>query len=326
MTSPTTKRTIRLYGCGGTGINCISIFDGLETNEPNCGEILTSYIDTSRSNMKSHFSEGDCYLLKGVDGSGKIRRENHREISESIKQILLEHKPGDFNIVVSSASGGTGSVFGPLLMSELLKRGESAVYFLIGSAECTVTATNTLNTLKSLASIVDRTDSPVVMFYEHNDDRPRSEVDSRVRSGIAALAALASGLNSELDSRDISNWLRFNYSTKVPAQLALMEVYTDPDPVSQVVEPIAIASLYRDPDQPKVKAIPEYSCVGYMPKADNDNGYNQLHMVITVDGLSDVYEKVGSTVSEYNERRDGRTAKLRMVSDHDTVSEDGLVF
>ena len=104
MTS-SVKGTLRLYGAGGAGINCISIFNDVK---PDLGaaSILTTYIDTSRSNLKPEFKEDDCFLLKGVDGSGKIRRENHKEISESIKKILLDHKPGDFNIVVSSASGG----------------------------------------------------------------------------------------------------------------------------------------------------------------------------------------------------------------------------
>jgi hypothetical protein len=321
--STSNKGTIRLYGAGGAGINCISIFNNVE-EVPGCAKILTSYIDTSRSNIRPEFKEEDCYLLKGVDGSGKIRRENHREISESIKQILLEHKPGDFNVVVSSASGGSGSVIGPLIMAELLKRGESVVYCMIGSAECTVTATNTLNTLKSVAAISDRNDVPAVVYYEHNDDRPRSEVDNSIRYAIATLANLSSRQNAELDSKDISNWVRFNYSTGVPAQLALLDVYTDPDQVSLIKDPISIASLYNDPDQPKVKVVPEYSCVGYMTNQPKD--YDQIHLVISTEGLESIYQKIGETVNDYVERREGRQTKLRIVSESDNVTDDNLVL
>ena len=318
------KGKIRLYGAGGAGINCVSIFNQAEET-PSCAEIAVSFIDTSRSNITSDFREEDCYILKGVDGSGKIRRENHREISESIKQILLEHKPGDFNVVVSSGAGGTGSVVGPLILAELLKRGESVVYFMIGSAECTVTATNTLNTMKSISAIAERNDVPAVMYYEHNDfDRPRSEIDNSIRYAIATLAQLASRRNNELDTKDISNWVRFNHSTGVEAQLALLDVFIDPDQVLQVKDPISIASLYKDTDQPKIQAVPEYSCVGYLPVPPDD--YDQIHMVISTEGLSSIYDKIGETVSEYSERREGRQAKIRLLDGNDEVTDDNLIL
>jgi hypothetical protein len=323
MTS-SVKGTLRLYGAGGAGINCISIFNNVEQLD-GCASILTSYIDTSRSNIKPEFKEEDCFLLKGVDGSGKIRRENHKEISESIKKILLDHQPGDFNIVVSSASGGSGSIIAPLILSELLKRGESAVYCLIGSTECSVTATNTLNTLKSLDAIAERTGVPTVVFYEQNDNEtPRSEIDKQVRYTIATIANLVSRQNEGLDTKDISNWVRFNYSTGVESQLALLDVFTDPHEIDKIKDPISIASLYNDPDQNKIKATPEYSCVGYVPNPSDS--YDQIHMVISTDGLDNIYDHINKIVTDFTARREGRQNKAKLVSDTDIVTDDNLVL
>ena len=97
---------VRIYGCGGMGTNIVSIYRNA-TQEPNMPELEVSFVDTSFSNLKKHgIGEEEACVLEGLDGSGKLRKENANVISDNIKQILLNHKPGDFNIVVFSASGG----------------------------------------------------------------------------------------------------------------------------------------------------------------------------------------------------------------------------
>lgn len=91
-----------------------------------------AFIDTSRSNLTPEIPEEKIYILDNTDGSGKVRRENHAQISSSIKHILQSQQPGEFNIVVFSASGGSGSVLGPLIVSELLARGLPVVVLTAG--------------------------------------------------------------------------------------------------------------------------------------------------------------------------------------------------
>lgn len=318
------KGTIRLYGAGGAGINCISVFNDVKPLQ-GCANILTSYIDTSRSNLKHDFREEDCFIFKDKDGSGKIRKENHKDISDSIKKILLEQKPGDFNIVVSSASGGSGSVIAPLLVAELLRRGDNVIYCLIGSAECTITATNTLNTLKSLDSIADNLDIPVIVYYQQNDhETPRSQIDKNVRYAIACISNLVSKENTGLDTMDISNWVRFTYSTGIESQLGLLDIFTDIESPNDVTDPIAIASLYNDPDQPKIKVVPEYSCVGYFPTPTE--GYDQLHFVISTDNIKSIYSNIDDVVKRYKERRESRKNKTSLVESGDFITNDNLIL
>ena len=94
-----------IYGCGGLGVNMASAFNGM-VQEPNCAIIRPAYIDASRSNLRTDFKVEDTFVLQNIDGSGKVRKENHKEISNTIKQVLLQIEPGDFNVVVFSASGG----------------------------------------------------------------------------------------------------------------------------------------------------------------------------------------------------------------------------
>jgi len=135
---------IRIYGCGGAGINLTSHFINLPA-DGNYAEVLAAMVDTSRSNISTDIAEDLCYILPEVDGSGKVRKENHEVIGGVVKQILLQHKPEDLNVVVFSGSGGSGSVIGPLITKELLSREHSVICVMVGSDESAITCTNTRN-------------------------------------------------------------------------------------------------------------------------------------------------------------------------------------
>ncbi len=317
---------IRLYGCGGFGINIMSHFDSAAGNAE-VGHSIPHpvYIDTSRSNLKSSLNDEHISILEGVDGSGKVRRENHEEIAKNIRAMLQKHQPMDFNIVAFSASGGSGSVFGPLLMAELLTRGLPVVAVVVGSDESNITAQNTLNTLKSLEAIATKADLPAVVFYEHNEPTiKRSEIDSACRHTIAALSILCSKHNAELDSKDIQNWVQFNRSTSVRARLALLEVYRSNEEAEQAQEPIAIASLYDSTDATPVAAVPEYSCVGYPSQAIPK--MTVIHYVINVAGVPIISKKCQQRINDLDQARKSRVDHATIVSDADEVTRDGLVL
>lgn len=101
------KGKVRLFCCGGGGINIglrLEKYRGHQ--EAGFAQLETVYIDTSRSNLNRSVDQDNCYLIEGLDGSGKIRAENHQEISQRIRDILQTHKPGDVCIVLSTAAGG----------------------------------------------------------------------------------------------------------------------------------------------------------------------------------------------------------------------------
>ena len=102
------KNTVRIFGCGGMGTNCISALESSrKASVTGFANYQLCYVDTSKSNMfKKNLNEEDVFVFNDVDGSGKIRKENHKVIAENTKAILQKFKPTTFNIVVSSASGG----------------------------------------------------------------------------------------------------------------------------------------------------------------------------------------------------------------------------
>jgi hypothetical protein len=315
---------VRLYGCGGLGTNIVKAYID-RPPAPGFATPLVSFIDTSRSNLAGITNEDSIYVLDKTAGSGKVRKENHAQISAAVKQILLKQAPEDFNIVVFSASGGSGSVIGPLLAKELAARGHSVVVLLAGSSESTITAQNTLNTIKSLAAISKQVDTPIVMYYRHNGgDCTRSVVDGQINLAISSLCYLTSRQNDELDTKDVANWLRFNHSTSVPAQLAMLDIFYNPEDVKVIKDPITIASLYSDRDQKHLEEpIPEYPCTGYFTTAIE--GVKEVHLVVSTENLDATYEKLQKTLDDFIRRREGRAAAVDLVGDTATT-DDGLVL
>lgn len=102
-----TKGRIVCYMAGGTGINIsktlMQHFKKLDMAP--AAQVDIVLIDTSTSNLAGN-TASNVYLIKGLDGSGKFRRENHGRISQVALNILDKHEPGDLNIVVSSLGGG----------------------------------------------------------------------------------------------------------------------------------------------------------------------------------------------------------------------------
>lgn len=320
------KGVLKLYGAGGAGINLAGSWKGMHgTSDVGTALCQLVYADTSRSNLPDGIDPETVFIIDGVDGSGKVRAENHIEISRSVRSLLQKHAPGDLNVVLFSASGGSGSVFGPLIIAELLEAKSPVVALVIGSEESNITCKNTMNTLKSLEAIAKKKGVPVVINYQHNArSGKRSEVDVHVRWTLSALAMLASRRNRELDTMDLANFFNFAKVTSVESQLSLLHVYDKDEEVEAATLPIAIASLLKDADQPTHSVIPEYSTVGY-PREAIDS-FERLHYVITVDGVQVIAKMMGDRLDEVTKVAASRVKHDSIVSANDAVTDDGLLI
>lgn len=305
-------RKMRIYGCGGAGVNLVAPYGGVGI-ESGCAEILPALVDTSASNLRSHDAEQlDVYLVQGLDGSGKIRAENYNEIKKSVKQVLVDIRPADFNVVVFSASGGSGSVIGPLIMSELLSRDLPAIAIVIGSDDSVIAAENTLKTLQSLELIAANTQHVLPMSYHQNPaDGRRSTVDADVRSVIGGLAILVSGQNQELDSRDIHHWLQYSKLGYARPALSMMHMAISEEEFKRVTSPLSVASLYHSTDQAHLVTEADYHTVGYANLQKQE--FKEIHYAIGVHDLAMVGASIQKNVDRMKEARAAR------------VSPDGLL-
>ena len=316
---------VRVYGCGGAGVNITSHYTGKSTS-PGCAELLPALVDTSRSNLKGRqLPEDATYLVEGLDGSGKIRAENHAEIAKTIKQVLVQIQPTDFNIVVFSASGGSGSVIGPLILKELAERKIPAVAMVIGSDESVIAAENTLKTLQSLESISQGTGLPLIMSYHQNDlNDKRSNVDKSIFSAITCFSILASGENLEMDYRDLVHWIQYTKVNNGKPQLATVHIASTPEQFERVVAPISVASLYSSPDANHLPTTADYQSVGYADLSEAD--IDQLHFMIGVNDLAKIGSDIKQRVSKMLEARQARVEPDSLLDGTNVGNSGDLVL
>lgn len=331
MNNQRSERIVRVYGCGGCGVNIGQLLENQRGSKSlSIANIETAYIDTSSSNINDAVPEKDLYLIEGLDGSGKIRKENHLEIAKRTQDILTSHTPGDLNIVVHSAAGGSGSVVGPSLVSELLSKGFPTIVLMVGSADTVLDAQNTHKTLKSYEAISELREVPVVMVYiQNNKVNKRELVNQSMHSTIISLALLWSGNNRELDSKDLYNFLNFQVTTTYAPQLAHLSVF-GANELNELkgAHVISVATLVRDGQESSLEPTPEVQFVGYV----RDDAPTEvladlpLHFIVT-DGVFEDADKGLSLILKNTETQlKSRVSRGKILGDGDKPTSSGLVL
>lgn len=322
---------IVIYACGGCGINISSWFEQYRSKAPNIGfaSINPVYIDTSKSNITKTLNTDHTYTIEGLDGSGKVRRENAQIISQHVRDILNKFKPGDLSIVVSSMSGGSGSVIAPSIVSELLERGQPVVVCSVSSTDSRIEIENTITTLKSYESIANMRATPVNMIYRENSLAvKRSEVDKQIQGEIAKLAALFSRQNKEMDSSDLVNWLNFTKVTSYPPKLTFMDFYSDKVMDLKYGSVVSVATLAKKEHNTFTGQTVEYQCVGY-PEEENSKDLDlkqALHYVLLEGVFDQIFKDLSKSLKELDDLKNARINKQGILSNNDKPADNGLVF
>lgn len=241
--------TVRIYAAGGAAINIVKKFhqpNGNNKKTPGFAVISPTYIDTSRSNLPAD-AENETYLVQStgehtIDGSGKVRSANYQAVTAAIPEILHRFKPEILNIVVHSTGGGSGSVIGPTLVSELLANDQTVIVIMIGSTTCEQEIRNSINSVLSYQGICSKRNKAIIsMYMENSRDRPFGQIDAAVQINILTLAAAWSGDNHGLDKQDLINFLNYDRVSKFQPNLTGLNIFTNNQPV-QIEKGQAISS------------------------------------------------------------------------------------
>lgn len=274
MTIETRKGNITLFACGGAGINVAKLIEPFRNAEElGMATISPVYIDTSLSNSKGLPPEF-TWVFEGMDGSGKVRAENYQEISRHVRSILQKFPPGDLAIVLSSAHGGSGSVIAPSLVSELLGDGVPTVVITIGGTDSALEIKNTLNTLKSYEGVAQKRETPVVMaYFQNSKETPRAVVDRAAVELVSTLMTVFSRENTELDSMDLTNFLRFDkvtsYKPRVVGLVRYLSDQTENLDDLTTGNVITVVSVLKPGTSLDLNFTPEYGSIGYLNEKVN---------------------------------------------------------
>lgn len=320
---------MKIYAAGGTGINIGRNFIKYTgKSNPGFADIETVFIDTSKSNVDPTIPSEMLYLVDNLDGSGKLRSSNYTALSECSKEILHNHKPGDINIVVHSGSGGTGSVIGPILVSELLARGETVVALVIGSTGSRIETTNTSKTLKSYEVISQKRETPVIVGYKENSpSTPRGSVDSEIQTSIVLLSAIFSGANRELDGSDLRNFLNYHKTTSYASKLALLDFFSKDIILGKGQAVVSLVTLTTEDISPEVNIPVEYQAVGFIPEQTHKSVSVDLpiHACVITGYFNAVIDRLDQKIAVYDEARSVVVEKS--IAGRDVKStDDGIIL
>lgn len=311
--------TLRIYACGGTGINIAS---RIESNG-DCGvyaNVAQAYIDTSRTNLNSSIKEEDVFIVPRLDsqlhrseGSGKNRGANEEAIADAVDAILSKFPPTELNVLVFSGSGGTGSVAGPLLADALLEDNQNVICVVVGTEESSRSSKNTYGTLMSLEAISEAHGVPLTVNYHHQGRTDiRSEIDMAVLGNLSAFAILINRKSLAIDLEDIHNLLNYNNVVDVEPGLTLINVYNDTKLLEEEHADkavIGLGGMLRSTDTilPNVGAL--YDTIGYY--TTKDESLVDIFYVVSKAGMDGILNRMLE-----NEKRNERL----LHSQRDSVS------
>jgi hypothetical protein len=321
---------MQIYSCGGAGINLGKHFEPYRgQSEKGFSNLNVRYIDSSDSNLGSVKTDPEnIHVLEETAGAGKKRSLPYEEIRARASEILLKYKPEDINIVLHGFGGGSGSVIGPVLVSELLSRGHAVIVIGVGSTDSRIEIDNTVDTIRSYATISKIRKRPVpVIYYENNKDTPRGSVDTEVYAAVAFLSAFFSGDNHEMDKTDLYNFLNYQEVTEYDPRLSYLEFFTQDIQIGKDHSLISVATL-SDLDTPTtLNHLVEYQCTGFIdPTVTAKLGIKlPIHLCVMDGVFNDILSRLTKLTTAVKEHRNARINKTIDVDMRD-ATEDGIVL
>lgn len=318
-----TPNNVSVYAAGGAGINIVGSMPAIRSTAQ---AVVARYaIDTSRSNLReSNFDGDNVHLFDGVDGSGKVRAENASLITKNAKQILQKFKPGLFNIIVHSGGGGSGAVIAGALAGELLAEGQNVVAVMIGSTNSQKEVENTEKSLKTYEVLAKKYAQPIAVHYlENSTTASRKMIDGGAHAAINALLMLFSGLNTEMDTADIRNWISHAGANEVFS----LQFCPTPESYARAGTVISVASLAQADQNTALDPAPAYQAVGFVTGREAIEALPEpLHFTLSGNLIDTCAKSLHGKKTENDKRLKAAVKRESLVGDNDDVTDDGLVL
>lgn len=277
---------LRVYACGGTGINQVAMCNDESVKKS------AIYADCSRSDSNHHAIE-DVFIFSNVmaqddenDGSGKVRNANLEIIAPQMPKFLKENPPGEYNIIVSSDSGGTGPVISHLLAEQLVELGLPFIIMLTGSQSSLIECSNGVKALNGFNSIGLNHGVGVPLVY-HNNNRANATStgnDKSVANILTQLALLFSNDYYRLDTRDKHNLLVPTNVTNFDG--GLVELYCRTGELDQKDGANTILSILTLADT--LDAAPSLISAEYFAFGEDVNIKEPIHYILGVENIVNI--------------------------------------
>ena len=211
--------------CGGAAISVSDkVFRPVSELGDGFANVEFHYVDTSTANISKIEPLGEFWQIETslhgkekITGSGGERTTHINDARVSINKYLDNGKwtkmvPNEYHVVVSSASGGSGSILAFFTAERLLKVGIPVIMVAIGDSSSAILAINTKNHLASLNNLAIQNGKALSIIYVNNhaidSGAPISsekEADKMLYNYISTLALFLSSNNGDIDRQDMRN-------------------------------------------------------------------------------------------------------------------------
>lgn len=200
---------------------------------------------------------------------------------------------------------------------------------MIGSTTCEQEIKNTINTVLSYESISQkRSKSVSAVYIENGKDGTMSQVDAVAKIQMLLLAAVWSGENHGLDSKDLDNFLNYERISKYPAGLVGLKIY-DAKVQAELQKGQAVASvvsLVRQGEDPSPGIMVGSHTYGVISEAASDaiRMATPIHLHTVAGYFATIVNELKTKLQEAEELyrvNPVNTLKIDMA-----VQDDGLVL
>jgi hypothetical protein len=324
------KNTVSIYACGGTGSNIALGLNDIPAEVSWIANRNVYFIDTSDANTRdSEISSDAVYRFPGTDGSGKERAENYRLIRQHLPEVMSKFPPSAFNILITSASGGSGAPIAHCIADHILKKGGFVIFFLVGTTGSEKEIENTLKSIKSLDSLATDMEVPVVCHYLQNQaSASRKDINLCVQDAIVKLLVLLSGEVLELDTADLKNWLT---NKAIGNELVSLHISDGlPNDYERAGHVVTVATLATEDINTDLKPVPVYQAVGIV----DDAAYEVMRMpndaavnfMITPNSIVDVVGQINASLEEAKQHTRGRVKRASLTTADDDFGDDNILL
>lgn len=341
---------INLFGLGGAATNIIAAIaeEQNKISPKEFAKLNVVLVDTSSSNYrdKAALLENLSFPVKffhipSLDGSGQVRSANVQAVRPHIGHILNDYADPDatLNIVISSASGGSGGPIAGLLTKQLLENGENVLVYMIGDHTTYMYANNTRNTIKSYEAIAQATGRPVVAHYFENDNKTssREDINQDVSSTIMDYRLLFGGCVHGVDTADLTNFLDYTKVTPEQPHLTLLNNHAisvdekDTGLLAMEMEEnlgkdfraISSVNIQCDPKADLQSLECLFRVDGTFNYSEKNPNLCNFYFVLTDNYFFDVVRKLDDIVDSYERKAKTRVHQAIDVSDAD---DSGLIL
>ena len=336
MTS-SSNHGLTLFNVGGTGANVgrqiLQAARGMKDLPYGASlqPLDAFFIDTSTSNLRNtDIDPARIYVFEGMDGGAKRRGTNGPLIAKSVPKVLLNFKPSTFNLIVSSASGGSGAVIAHNLVKEIRQQGQHAIVLMVGSAGSKDEIDNSFKTLSSFDNLArDVLGSPVVMhLLENYGDLSRAQLDRHAVGAALMLLMLFSGQHAELDSEDLK---RFLTHEALGREVVSLEIARNAEQYSSLKDVLAVATLAPTGADTQLTPIPAYQAVGLVDPHWSAKPYQLLgsepvHFTLSSDLIVEASKKLTAKAKELEQQLKAHVKRDRLAPAADSSTDDGMVY